>query len=95
LCTAVPVDAGTVDAGPVCDPIGANACESCLARSCCPQLAACESDPQCAQAQACFDSCFAQGQAMACELACAAAFPSAPGGALLACAATNCLSGCQ
>jgi hypothetical protein len=82
---------------PVCVPSSnANLCDQCLAKGCCQQVVACESDPTCSKAQACFDGCYAgAGTGGSCAQKCNATFPSAAGNALFQCAAQSCLSVCQ
>jgi hypothetical protein len=74
----------------------ANQCDVCLAESCCPQWSACESVPECAESQTCFDACYkGPGSGASCAQTCAAKYPSAQGATLEQCAATSCLTECD
>lgn len=52
---AAGVDASAADAGSV--TYGTSACGACRAKACAPQVAACNSDPDCAAYLSCIDAC--------------------------------------
>jgi hypothetical protein len=85
--------ASFIDSGPIgCAVPAGNACFECLAASCCPQLAACQSDPECNQALACFQGCYTPGQGAACSSKCNQLFPAPEEGDLTSCGAMQCPS---
>jgi hypothetical protein len=75
-----------------CSAPTGNACFDCLATSCCPQLGACEDDPECNQALACFQGCYVPGQGAACSSKCNSQFPAPEEGNLTSCGAMQCQS---
>jgi hypothetical protein len=91
VCGAVVVDAGP----PACVPPAPTPCMSCVAGSCCPQLAACEGDPVCSASIQCFDACYVPGQGAACSQKCTAQFPGALTTAITQCGAMACGGPCQ
>jgi hypothetical protein len=85
------------DAGPpvICAAPANNPCFDCLATACCPQLAACEGDPECTQSLACFEGCFTPGNGLTCSQKCNQAYPSPFESPLTSCATSACLPVCQ
>jgi hypothetical protein len=74
----------------------ANACDVCLADSCCPQLSACQANTVCEESQQCFDSCYSgPGSGAKCASKCIGEYPSSLGTSLEQCAATSCASACE
>jgi hypothetical protein len=74
----------------------ANECDVCLAESCCLQLSACESVPECGESQSCFDSCYTgPGSGANCASKCSAEYPTAQGATLEQCAVQSCLTECE
>jgi hypothetical protein len=83
-----------IDSGPPisCSAPTGNACFECLASACCPALGACEDDPECNQALACFQGCYAPGQGAACSSKCNSLFPAPEEASLTSCGAMQCPS---
>jgi hypothetical protein len=74
----------------------ANQCDVCLASSCCPQLSSCDSNPNCAQSQVCFDGCYkGPGTGAGCAQKCESQFPSTQATALGQCGASSCIAECN
>jgi len=86
-----------MDSGPptICGAPTNNPCFDCLATACCPQLAACEGDPECSQSLACFEGCFTSGNGLTCSQKCNQAYPSPLESPLTSCATNACLPACQ
>jgi hypothetical protein len=83
------------DAGVSCSQPTGNGCAECLAETCCPQLAACESDSLCTQALNCFEACFTGSNGAQCSSQCDSEFPSPLADALASCGASQCASTCE
>lgn len=88
-------DAGTETGGSVCDPArGDDECSLCMKERCCPEVVACEANPDCVCLIACIDE-MGIGAQQACLVACLVEIPPAEVTVLQTCVATSgCLATC-
>lgn len=98
--TPGPTPTPTPDPTPEPSPTGcsaganASACGTCMAKSCCAQLSACQGNQQCGTLNNCVQQC---GNDQSCTSACVEQYPQGrePLIAVYECMNSKCTSGCQ